>query len=278
VFGRNEIVGQKFFQSAGGKFYVTSIFYTVQGEGPLSGIPSVFVRLAKCNLACGFCDTYFDGGDWLTVDEINDRIEGVVRDFFYGALPLWAADRNFAVILTGGEPMLQDINRLCEYFENLYQFVQIESNGTIYKDLPLSTTLVVSPKCSEKTHKYLKPNDKVLDRADCLKFVISADLTSPYHEVPDWAHEWKEKYPFKDIYISPMNMYNREPQASKLLRSNKNDISIEERSAIDEVISFWEPGLLDLTANEANHAYAAEYCMRHGFRVNLQMHLYLGKA
>jgi len=47
---------------------------------------------------------------------------------------------------------------------------------------------------------------------------------------------------------------------------------------IDEVISFWEPGLLDLKANEANHAYAADYAMKHGLRVNLQMHLYLGKA
>ena len=47
VFGRNEIVGQKYFDQAGEKLFVTSIFATLQGEGPYRGEPAVFVRLAK---------------------------------------------------------------------------------------------------------------------------------------------------------------------------------------------------------------------------------------
>jgi hypothetical protein len=50
-----------------------------------------------------------------------------------------------------------------------------------------------------------------------------------------------------------MNIYNREPQKSKQIRSEKNSITLEERSAVDEVISFWEEGLLDMKENQKNH-------------------------
>jgi hypothetical protein len=43
-------------------------------------------------------------------------------------------------------------------------------------------------------------------------------------------------------------------------------------------ISFWEPGLLDLEKNQANHEYTARYCMDHGLTLNLQMHLYASLA
>ena len=82
MFGKNEIVGKKYFDDAGDKLFVTSIFYTLQGEGPYRGEPAVFVRLAKCNLACTFCDTYFDGGDWLTFEQLDQRIETAVNDYF----------------------------------------------------------------------------------------------------------------------------------------------------------------------------------------------------
>jgi hypothetical protein len=63
-----------------------------------------------------------------------------------------------------------------------------------------------------------------------------------------------------------------------LLRAEKGSITMAERSTVDEVISFWEPGLLDLAANQANHEYTARYCMNHGFKLNLQMHLYASLA
>jgi 7-carboxy-7-deazaguanine synthase len=49
-----------------------------------------------------------------------------------------------------------------------------------------------------------------------------------------------------------------------------------ERSTVDEVIDFWEPGVLNLKENELNHKFTAHYCMQHGFKLNLQMHLYAG--
>jgi len=279
MFGKNEIVGQKYFNDAGDKLFITSIFYTLQGEGPYRGEPAVFVRLAKCNLACSFCDTYFDGGDWLTFDQIDLRIGNVLGEYFDGAIPKWV-EKKVGLVITGGEPMLQkNLGPFLEMMQDHFAWTQIESNGTVWQNLPELTTLVCSPKCLEKDGKpvkYLKPNTDVLDRADCLKFVMNADQDSPYSSIPDWAHEYAAQG--KKVFISPMNIYNREPQKSKQLRSEKNDIGIEERSAVDEVISFWEEGLLDMRENQKNHEYAAQYCAKNGFILNLQIHLYASLA
>ena len=275
MFGKNEIVGQKYFDDAGDKLFVTSIFYTLQGEGPYRGEPAVFVRLAKCNLACSFCDTYFDGGDWLTFDQVYQRIQGVISDYF-GDMPQWI-NTKVGLVITGGEPMLQkNLGPFLQEMQQYFAWTQIESNGIIVQDIPVDTTLVVSPKCLEKNGravKYLQPNPDMLDRADCLKFVMSADLDSPYNNVPDWAHDSGKK-----IFISPMNIYNKEPQKSKQMRSTKNDITLEERSAVDEVISFWEEGLLNMQENQKNHEYTARYCAKHGYTLNLQLHLYASLA
>ncbi|MGZ4849784.1 MAG: 7-carboxy-7-deazaguanine synthase QueE [Candidatus Bathyarchaeia archaeon] len=277
LFGKNEIVGKKYFQGNGGKFLVTSIFFTLQGEGPLAGYPAVFIRLAKCNLNCSFCDTYFDSGDWLSLEEIEQRCLKVVEDWFHGWIPDWVVHGKIALIITGGEPSLQNLMSLTQFFEESFMEIQIESNGILKAELPDDVLLVVSPKCAEKTGKYIKPHWETLQRADCLKFVVSADPESPYHTIPQWALDWKEEHFDKDIYISPMNIYNEEPQAAKVAR-NSNETSIEQRSTVEEVISFWTPGLLNLEQNELNHSWAANYCMTYGLKLNLQMHLYVGKA
>ena len=275
MFGKNEIVGQKYFDKAGDKLFVTSIFYTLQGEGPYRGEPAVFLRLAKCNLACSFCDTYFDGGDWLTFNEVEVRIFNAVSDYFGGNVPEWFENK-VGLVVTGGEPMLQkNLGVFLEYIKDHFAWTQIESNGTIVQNIPDSTTLVVSPKCLEKNGKpvkYLEPNPKMLARADCLKFVMNADQDSPYSSIPEWAKGDRK------VFISPMNIYNSEPQKSKQLRTTKNDISLEERSAVDEVISFWEEGLLDMKENQINHEYAAKYCAKNGYILNLQIHLYASLA
>jgi hypothetical protein len=106
---------------------------------------------------------------------------------------------------------------------------------------------------------------------------MSSDPTSPYNEVPEWAHAWRQETG-KEIYCSPMNVYNDFPQKIKLLRAEKGQITMAERSTVDEVISFWEPGLLNLVENQANHEYTGKYCLDHGFKLNLQQHLYVSMA
>jgi organic radical activating enzyme len=270
---------------------------TLQGEGPFRGKPAFFIRLAKCNLACSFCDTFFDDGDWMTFDQIEDAIEETINEYFGGEVPEYARNtyeeegpdglgvyscvRDMVLVITGGEPMLQaNLGPFLERMSHQFRDTQIESNGTLVQDIPDSTTLVVSPKCAEKhgkPTKYLAPKAEMLSRANCLKFVMSADQDSPYATIPDWAHEWAYQTG-GEIFISPMNIYNSQPQASKKMRAETNQIEIAERSTVDEVISFWEPGLLDMEANRKNHEYVAAYCIRHGFTFNMQQHLFASVA
>jgi len=291
MFGTNEIIGKKYFKDApADSLFVTSMFFTLQGEGPYAGQPALFIRLAKCNLDCSFCDTFFDDGDWLTFDEIESKMHAAINDHWNKQgkeTPPWAANglNNYpgvVLVMTGGEPLLQD--NISEFMaQQLAHFkaVQVESNGIPVTDVPEGVTLVCSPKCMEKEGhavKYYAPSATILKRADCLKFVMSSDPDSPYYTVPEWAFEWKRNNPDKEVYCSPMNVYNSFPQKIKLLRAEKGTITMAERSTVDEVISFWEPGLLDLKANQANHEHTGQFCIDNGFKLNLQMHLYASLA
>lgn len=281
MFGKNEIVGQKYFKDKDGLF-VVSRFMTLQGEGPFRGYPAFFVRLAKCNLACSFCDTYFDNGDWFTVDELMKEVNSAIVDHFGGNLPPYmAGEKKEAVfVLSGGEPMLQkNIMQLLTEVNKEFRYSQIESNGTVFTPIPDETTLVVSPKCLEKNGapvRYLTPRAETLDRANCLKFVMCAEEGSPYSSVPDWAFEWRDRTG-RQIFVSPMNIYNKFPRKFDEAYSTDN-IKIGERSNVDEVISFWEEGLLDMKSNQINHEYTANYCVNNGLTYNLQQHLYAGLA
>jgi organic radical activating enzyme len=273
-------------------------------------MPAYFIRLAKCNLACSFCDTYFDSGEVQTFDQIFNDIDNVISEFYSKRnmdVPEWAKvketdgiikPRKMVLVITGGEPTLQsNLVQFLERAQHQFEFTQIESNGTIgttMVNLPKSTTVVVSPKCLEKKRKvvrddgfeyeedyavrYLEPKASMLERADCLKFVMSVpenERFNPYSEVPVWAHEWAVKTG-KPVFVSPMNVYRQEPKKAKEMRASKQltEITIEERSNVDETISFWEEGLLDMKANQRNHEYTADYAMKHGFILNLQIHLY----
>lgn len=294
MFGTNEIIGKRWFRDAPkDSLFVTSMFFTLQGEGPFAGQPALFIRLAKCNLDCSFCDTFFDDGDWMTFDEISTKMYETISAYWNDKgqpVPLWVMPKaelntklgpypNIVLVMTGGEPLLQDnITAFMEKQLDVFKAVQVESNGILDTEVPRLVTLVCSPKCMEKNGKaikYFKPSKTILEVADCLKFVMSADTDSPYNTVPDWAHEWKEATG-KEIYCSPMNIYNSLPQKIKLVRAEKGTITMAERSTVDEVIDFWEPGVLNLKENELNHKYTARYCMDHGFKLNLQMHLYAG--
>lgn len=301
MFGTNEIVGKKYFAGAPkDTLLVTSVFYTLQGEGPFSGRPAIFVRLAKCNLNCSFCDTFFDSGEVLTFDQLNVKIDEAIRSYFHSqglVTPQWASSthrehtyhRGVVLIITGGEPALQ--SNLIAYLNSVsvcYADIQIETNGTIpleFDERSLPITVVCSPKCHEKTQRYLTPSDAMLARAHYLKFVVSADPESPYHTIPQWADNWLHEHDGKayvqrdrEIYVSPMNIYNTLPQKIKEMHNLAGGMTLEQRSNVDEVISFWEPGVLNMEQNQRNHEYAARYAISNGFRFQVQVHLYAGLA
>jgi hypothetical protein len=102
---------------------------------------------------------------------------------------------------------------------------------------------------------------------------MNSDLESPYSSVPDWAHEFRANTG-NPVFVSPMNIYNEEPQKSKQLRNTKNHITIQERSTVDEVISWWTPNLINMQTAQANHEHVAKYCVTHGLVFNMQLHLF----
>jgi len=280
MFGSNQIVGKQYFaQAPADSLFVTSLFFTLQGEGPYRGEPAFFIRLAKCNLACSFCDTAFEQGDWCHFDALFTEIDQLIYKFFEQKglpVPVWASatPKKMVLVVTGGEPSLQNnLSAFLHLATEKFALTQIESNGTsVLPNFPAKTTLVVSPKAYEKNGlavRYLKPANAMLARADHLKFVMSAPEDKKfavYSTVPDWAHQWAQSTG-KQVFISPMNIYHHNPTHAEL--SN-----VSARSEINERVSFWTEGLLDREKNQKNHEYAAEYALVHGFTLNLQIHLY----
>jgi 7-carboxy-7-deazaguanine synthase len=113
---------------------IAEIFYSVQGEGAFTGTPAVFVRLAGCNLSCGFCDTDYSLKFLADVDDVLRRVRDVGRD-----CPM--------VVITGGEPLLQrETLALIDTLRSDGRRVHIESNGTIFTELADEIWLTVSPK------------------------------------------------------------------------------------------------------------------------------------
>ena len=107
------------------------IFATVQGEGTSAGVPSVFVRLADCNLRCRWCDTKYTW-DWSTHDRAAETVELAVSEIARRALEVAGPGVRNAVF-TGGEPLLQQ-DELVEVATHLrgHGFtIEVETNGTV---------------------------------------------------------------------------------------------------------------------------------------------------
>jgi 7-carboxy-7-deazaguanine synthase len=127
---------------------VSEIFHSLQGEGRLSGVPSVFIRTSGCNLRCVWCDTPYTSwtpdGKEMTLEEIFQSIE---------SYPL------SHVVITGGEPVLaHQIEELSAKLKKAGAHVTIETAATIFK--PVTCDLIsMSPKLSNST-PWQKQNGK----------------------------------------------------------------------------------------------------------------------
>ncbi len=112
------------------------VFASVQGEGLRQGEPTIFVRLAGCNLRCGFCDTKsaWRGGRETSVEKIAGEVGRLSRS----SPTTW-------VCLTGGEPLAQNVRPLILRLHAGGFRVQIETNGT-FPPAPLADWHSVSPK------------------------------------------------------------------------------------------------------------------------------------
>ncbi len=192
MFGKNKIL--KAENHDGSKLDVQEIFPTLQGEGPYVGYPSVFVRLGGCNLACDFCDTEFDSYQ-------NYSLENLIKEVLKLAKNNQGRIVRKLVIITGGEPFRQPIERFCEELVKLDFLVQIETNGTLYRELPKEIKIICSPKISNGKYHAIRPD--LLLRINAFKFIISENKKD-YSQI---AEIGQSKFCIP-IYVQPMDEYD----------------------------------------------------------------------
>lgn len=168
---------------------VKSIFATLQGEGPYVGWPAVFIRLGGCNLACDFCDTEFEDFTQVPLADILARVKTL------------AADRRSLTVITGGEPFRQNIAPLCAALLAAGMKVQIETNGTLWRELPEEIDIICSPKHTGGGYAPVRPD--LLPRISAFKFLISAQDSRYCRVVEIGQSAWNTP-----VYVQPMDEYD----------------------------------------------------------------------
>ena len=208
MFGKNEV--HKPFRAENGSLVVNSIFHTMQGEGPDAGKSAIFVRLTHCNLRCWFCDTEFSKGDTMTLEELVGQV-----------LQLRDKHRCKLVVITGGEPLLQNIIPFTAACNVAGMIVSVETAGTLMlpnlnlwfkADRSMHGNLIV---CSPKTPRL---NEELLPLIGAFKYIIRYDSYDPdtglpigstQHKEAAGKHRGKIFAPPRDderpIYIQPMD-------------------------------------------------------------------------
>jgi 7-carboxy-7-deazaguanine synthase len=181
---------------------ISEIFHSLQGEGPFSGQPAVFVRLSGCiEPLCPWCDTMYacGAGTPMSLDAVQRRIESF---------------NTRLIVITGGEPFLQWHDGLKDLEKRLLDqeyLVQYETGGKMTIPADAKGFSVCSPKFLEGSWMFEKIN---LVRARVFKFVVDNDLEN--------IHEFIRRYKIapNSVYIMPKGS-NREEQLDKFEESWK---------------------------------------------------------
>jgi len=182
---------------------ITEIFSSIAGEGLRSGEPTIFIRLTGCNLRCAFCDTKYSwqGGKSYSVDKVIETV-GQIRKRFPAD---WAC-------LTGGEPLLQDVEPLVKKLKKECYKIHIETNGTVYRPFRVDW-LTLSPK--PETYGFAP---EFTAKANEVKLVVSKELTL------EVIQNLREKFPTQTpILLQPQS--NRKwsiDMGMKLLKQTLN--------------------------------------------------------
>lgn len=238
MFGQNPIRPLEQHLS-GSTLRVQEVFYTLQGEGPFSGVPCTFIRLAGCNLRCHFCDTQFDSG-WDNALSIPHIIKAM--DFEGG----FVARKHELVVLTGGEPLIQNIIPLLQgLFTAGVHHVQIETAGTTWVDgmRDYVESGKVTIVCSPKTPKV---HPMIAKYCRNWKYVVKAGEFSVADGLPTFS---TQRQGVEQPLFRPFN-------------------------ACDRVGTIWISPCdeHDQHKNVANVVAARDICLEHGYRLSLQTH------
>jgi len=165
---------------------INEMFESIQGEGPLTGVRSIFVRTHGCNLACPWCDTKYawDGRNYMEMT-IGQIVDYVMR-----------APGISHVVITGGEPTIQmgELVELSRILREQGWHVTLETNGVIMADPKDFDLVMVSPKDLTTADDWL---ESVLQSKNVeYKFVVNLDNIQ---SILDWIAEMK----LSGVYLMP---------------------------------------------------------------------------
>lgn len=213
---------------------VVETFHSVQGEGFWTGVNAFFIRLAGCDVGCPWCDTKHS---WPMAHHPMRAVEDLVTEAI--------AANPFMVVITGGEPLMHDLQSLTTDLHAAQLRVHLETSGSH----PLSGQfdwISLSPK------RYKPPLEEIYHHADELKVVIGepADLV--------WAETAATK-------VSPQTIKVLQPRwVSGVLSQSLTESPIKAQTK-------------NAQASEVGQRLVFDYVLSHpSWRVGLQTHKFLG--
>jgi organic radical activating enzyme len=214
---------------------IREIFKSIQGEGPHAGRPAIFIRLAGCNLACDFCDTdHYTSVTEMAEKEVLKRVQELSMDTFIEL-----------IVITGGEPLLQNITNLVSDLLDYDFEIQLETNGT----QPISDTFqtllddhsfagegpvdfVCSPKKGHPVH------DSIQNETLYWKYLVDVKDKIGADGIPEGCSRPTEDHALQEIFLQPVDNHNA----------------------------------------KQNARITAELCIKHGHRLSMQLHKIVGIA
>ena len=223
---------------------IAEIFYSIQGEGELSGLPSVFIRTSGCNLRCRWCDTKYASwnpqGEHLSIEQILEAVERYPTRY---------------CVLTGGEPMLAPgIHSLAQKLRQLGYHITIETAGTLAPAGIPCDLASLSPKLANS-------------RPD-----ISLDLGAAWQErheklrlQPAILLEWLENYPYQIKFVieKPNELQEIETLVIKIGKTIPPEkIFLMPEGVEQQALEGRQPALVDL-------------CLKRGYRYSHRLHIQL---
>lgn len=262
MFGMNVIRG---VERDPASLAVQEIFYTIQGEGPFTGRPAIFVRLAGCNLACTFCDTEFESG-------INNRMS--IEQIMVEMHKAWVSGRGAAgapfqkpiVVITGGEPLRQSLEwliRSCYVARDYIDLVQLETAGVLWDDA-------------------LRPwvNTVMEDESRSFVHLVCSPKTRTIHPmIVRYCRHYKYILAAGDVAADD-GLPNSGTQPGKQTEAHKPwrpwNLGVGDFARGDSTIWVSPCDPADSEAHELNIRAAVASCTKYGYRLNLQIHKIVG--
>lgn len=220
---------------------ISELFFSIQGEGELTGVPSVFVRTSGCNLRCRWCDTKY--ASWKPEGEnvtINDLLDKVCS---YPARH---------VVISGGEPMIaKGIDEFTHLLKESGKHITIETAGTISPNGIQCDLASLSPKLSDSTPKEGDINKEWIDRHESKR--LDYDILS----------EWVNSYNFQLKFV-----VSKEEEIKEI----QNVISRIEGKILPEKVLLMPEGI-DPDTLRSRYDLLIDLCKENGYRLCHRLHI-----